>query len=664
MVEFVDDFSAILSGQSWSGADGAPTVVTYSFETEAQDYLGDIYSQDFIDSFSAYSSQMEQLAVQAFDIWAAASGITFVEVAPGEGDIRMGNFEFAQNDPPIDFTGFGYYPSRSVSEYSSYESEISGDIFFNSARLNRVDLDLMMHEIGHAIGLEHPFDGDVQLLDAYDNGTYTVMSYDRGNISTLGLFDVEATEHLYGAPSFVPSATGGVTDFGYDALNQIVIQTWGDAASEIFGTSLSDVIDAGAGDDSVSGFRGDDMVFGGAGDDAVFGGAGDDTVMGGAGNDRLYGGSYSGDPEAGSNTVSYADVFSGVTATLVAGVWNGSMYVYATGADSGEDAFYNIQHLIGGWGADHFTGDDGDNSLLGGFGFDTIEGGLGNDTIDGEGNADRLYGGGGNDQIVGGDGTDHLYGDAGNDSLFGDSGADRLFGGDGDDLIRAGTNFGTSVDGAEGGAGNDTMFGDGGYDLLLGGTGDDWIDGGNQADNLYGDEGNDTIYGGAGFDRLFGGADDDLLIDNSGIGTFFGGTGNDTMQGGGTEATRFFGGQGNDVVEAGSGDDTIGGNAGFDTIDSGAGNDLIYGDFNADTFVFNEGHGQDTIADFDAFNDFEQIDLSGLAGMSLGSLNLGSGASGDAIQSGSDVVISTGGGNTITLIGVNIADLGSADFIF
>ncbi|WP_057792965.1 Ig-like domain-containing protein [Roseovarius atlanticus] len=320
--------------------------------------------------------------------------------------------------------------------------------------------------------------------------------------------------------------------------------------------------------------------------------------------------------------------------------------------------------LLGEDGNDTLNGNGGDDSLLGGTGFDSILGGDGNDTLLGEGQADFLSGGNGQDYLDGGDGPDQIYGDAGNDTLLGGSGADRLFGGDGHDWIDAGANVGASVDGVEGGAGNDTIFGGVGFDLLRGGTGDDEIHGGAHADNLYGEDGNDTLNGEGGFDRLFGGAGDDLLEDYEGVGSQFGGSGNDTMRGG-NDGTTFYGQAGDDLIEAGGGDDRIGANAGFDTINGGAGNDLMFGDFNADTFVFQDGHGVDTVGDFDALNALEKIDLQAVTSIaSLADLNLGSATSGAATQAGANVEINTGNGNLIILENVSLSDLDASDFIF
>ncbi len=320
-----------------------------------------------------------------------------------------------------------------------------------------------------------------------------------------------------------------------------------------------------------------------------------------------------------------------------------------------------------GGGRDAVNGEGGNDSiegggesdyLFGGAGFDTIHGGDGNDTISGETFADSITGGNGNDVLLGGDGFDQIDGGTGNDRIWAGSSPDRVYGGDGNDWISAGSNFGYSVDGVFGGGGHDTIFGNAGFDLLMGGDGDDVIDGGHQSDNIYGEDGNDILLGNLGFDRLFGGLGDDRIFGGDSGDGVFGQEGNDTLWGG-EGGDRFFGGQGNDVIDGGIGNDTIYGDAGFDTILGGEGDDLLFGSFNADEFIFSNGHGNDTIADFDAFNANEVLDFSKLIGFSQFN-DVRNAAS----QSGQDVIINTGSGNSIRLRNVNLNDLDENDFTF
>ena len=622
----------------------------YAFDTSASNVIT-------VD-ISGLTTDGQQLALWAMEAWEMVADLDFEVVTSG----AMITVDDEENG------AFAFFPGTSSSVVPVEINVSSALVGSAGATLGSLSFQTYLQQFGQAIGLGHPGiydDTAVYPTDATfanDSWQVSVMSeFNQVENSTTAasfgyvigpmVVDILAIQQLYGAPG-ASTATAGDTVWGqnstignyldevFAALSSGTTPATVSGAPMVYtlydrdGTDRLDLsfldsdtparIDLNGG--TFSDFGSEIGVLGiavgtviedldtGSGNDTITGNAADNTIRAGFGNDTVDGG-------AGNDT------------------------------------------LNGQGGNDSLSGGDGADSLFGAFGFDTLEGGAGNDTLDGEQNADILLGGTGNDILVGGDGTDRLEGGNDNDSLYGDAGADRLFGGDGNDLIRAGTNVGTSVDGVEGGAGNDTIFGDGGYDLLLGGTGDDSINGGNQADNLYGEDGNDTLDGGDGFDRLFGGDGNDLLIDMSGFGGFFGGTGNDTMQGG-ADATRFFAGQGNDLVEAGGGNDTIGGNAGFDTIDGGAGDDLLFGDFNADTFVFSGAHGNDTVADFDALNGLERLDVSGISGLTLAGLDLGSATTGAATQVGGNVVIDTGGGNSITLTGVSIGDLDASDFIF
>ena len=78
-----------------------------------------------------------------------------------------------------------------------------------------------------------------------------------------------------------------------------------------------------------------------------------------------------------------------------------------------------------------------------------------------------------------------------------------------------------------------------------------------------------------------------------------------------------------------------------------------------DTFIFNDTHGYDIIEDFDATNDAERIDLSGIAAITSYADLPGHRMS----QVGNDVIIDTATGQ-ITLLNVSMADLDQNDFVF
>jgi hypothetical protein len=203
---------------------------------------------------------------------------------------------------------------------------------------------------------------------------------------------------------------------------------------------FSGPIDAGRGDDTVTGSGSDDTVMGSAGDDILdFSAGGANRVDGGTGTDRVVGGA------------------------------QGDL-------------------LIGGAGRDVVNGGGGNDTLFGG---GRGDGDLGDVIVAGTGD-DMAHGGAGNDQIFGMSGADTLTGDAGADTLAGQDGDDVLAGGAGGDLL-----FGNAgADVLRGGAGQDRLHGGAGADAFLSlgpaGDGPDWV-----AD-LAAAEGDTLVFLGAG----------------------------------------------------------------------------------------------------------------------------------------------------------------------
>jgi Ca2+-binding RTX toxin-like protein len=124
-----------------------------------------------------------------------------------------------------------------------------------------------------------------------------------------------------------------------------------------------------------------------------------------------------------------------------------------------------------------------------------------------------------------------------------------------------------------------------------------------------------------------------------------------------------FGGANNDVLDGGGGNDMLDGGGGNDTLTGGSGNDTLFGGGNADRFIFANGFGDDVILDFNATNNAEKIDLSGVTSITSYA-DLTDPGNPHMTQAGADVVIDDFAGNTITLQGVNIADMNGADFVF
>ncbi|KNG92915.1 M10 family metallopeptidase C-terminal domain-containing protein [Pseudaestuariivita atlantica] len=520
---------------------GTPVVITYSFPTEPADY--DFSSTST--TFAAFSSAHQVHIRTALDTWAAASGITFVEVPPGEGDIRFSMFDMTglNNSAGRQLSGYAYYPSiwwftdsnGNPTEYNVNHDTIGGDVFLNSNYYfasaasiapGQRGYSILLHEIGHAIGLEHPFEGTYTIDPARNNGTYTVMAYDRPRSTTeLGIYDLEAMEYLYGPDSASLTAS-------YDAVLDAVLIDAPDIPSWLLAAwDGANVLTGGAGDDTLLGARGNDTLMGGPGDDSVRANEGDDLIYDGPGADTLEGG-------YGNDTVMVMADAAGIE--IVASSWSGT--ITRPGGDT--DLLASVETIM-------VTGSEGIYASAGGV---DIHGGGGDDTMVASLDGAMLDGGDGNDilstlrfvdaTLIGGAGNDTIDGNSEDDVIDGGAGDDVINGGDGNDMIEAGS----GADAVDGGGGYDIAtffsatrsvrvdlqnpaisFGDAAGDSY---TGVEEFRTGDGIDQLRGDAGDNIFRTGGVSDRLYGRAGDDLLFGEAGADAFYGGLGADTMTAG------------------------------------------------------------------------------------------------------------------------------------
>ena len=501
------------------------------------------------------------------------------------------------------------------------------------------------------------------------------------------------------------TATGGG---GADTLSSIENVTGSAFGDSLLGDGGANTLVGAGGNDIMIGFAGNDTLNGGAGDDIMDARHGDDTLIGDAGDDQLYG-------HNGSDTADYAGAGAAVFINLAAGT--------ATGG-AGSDSLFQIENATGSAYNDSLNGDDGANVLIGGGGNDMLIGFAGNDTLNGGAGADIMDARHGDDTLIGGAGDDQLYGHngsdtasyegaaaavtvdlaagtatggAGSDALFqienvigsafddtliGDAAANTLTGGAGSDTVSyAAASATVSVDlaagTAAGGAGADTLSG---IENVTGSAFGDSLCGDDGANTLVGGGGNDIMIGFAGNDTLNGGAGDDIMDARHGDDTLIGGAGDDQLYGhNGSDTASYVGagaavtvdlaagtatgGAGSDSlfkienVIGSSYDDTLSGDSGANTLTGGGGNDTLSGGAGNDRFDFNSGDGADTIADFDAgagdvldVVDFGIADFAALLALST--------------DAGANVTISLNASDSVTLLGLNEADLAADDFLF
>jgi Ca2+-binding RTX toxin-like protein len=386
---------------------------------------------------------------------------------------------------------------------------------------------------------------------------------------------------LYGGDGTdVVSFAGGSTALDID------MSTWSSTAPTTLNNSFG-------GTDTIEDFEG---VIGGTGNDRIAGNGDDNILEGGAGSDTLTG-------RNGSDIASYAGNAGKVTVLLSESKTEEFGESGSANAETvvSTDTLATIEHASGSAFDDTISGDGNDNILQGNAGNDWVSGGAGQDTIGGGDDDDVLSGGNEADTINGDDGDDTISGDESSDSLNGNDGfntlsyanntgkvtvalyEDTVTGEPPDNVQEFGTNGSSNADTV---VSQDRAFH---FDAVLGSAFDDSITG-NSSDNvLTGATGNDTIDGGGGddtadySDRSIGLTATLSAKHASGQFTVsLPGSETDTLtsielvQGTSLDDT-ITGSSSDDGIGGDDGDDSLAGGGGGDTLDGGDGNDTLVG---------------------------------------------------------------------------------------
>ena len=353
-----------------------------------------------------WSNAGYQIMQEAFNAWEAVIDIDFQYSAYYKDykdpsvDIMISLHDNTFFGNP-DIVGIGLFPNEvfadSIAASNGYNTlsypKPEGDITFNIehpvfdwVNLGSNSFHIILHEIGHALGLKHPHDGGLAGyttyqaagLDQYDSGYLTLMSYeptshqwDFGWASTPLPLDIIAAQALYGA-----NTTTNAGNTSHALSEDGLLRT-------IYDVSGNDTLDA-------------------------------------------------------------RSINHGVTLTLTQGKWTSVDTLSTVYISIGT----TIENAIGTSWDDIMYGEEGANTISGLDGNDTIKAlggndlvlaGLGNDFVYGQNGNDNLSGGAGNDMIFGENGQDKLYGNSGNDQLEGGAGMDWFEGGAGDDIMFGGS---------------------------------------------------------------------------------------------------------------------------------------------------------------------------------------------------------------------------------
>lgn len=612
----VSDYTALLSGDYWSGIERAntPVFVTYSFPTSASASHAAPMGIAF-GTFQAFSATQKADAVAALTQWAAASGLTILEVPPGQGQINFALYDFTGTPNAaaggIAFNPFGnwnYLTDLGGVQRAFFEdrgdgvTDASGDVFINSAFLvgGVIPTGLLLHEVGHALGLKHTtetvFSGtvthDETLTPALDTSAQTVLSYNGAPPLVLGPLDVAAIQHIYGTNaqdgSQVASSSWNATTY---TLTQVGYAGFDDL---IRGVSTADIMSGDTGNDRLFGLGGNDQLDGGAGSDELWGGFGNDTLTGGVDGDVFFVTLFD-DTGAQADTIVDFDTVEEVIDLQLFGheaflgpasyevLENHVLRTDGAGAIGAGNAVLrtiwngNLQTVtLNGVAADRTSGIfvsdlSESNFVMASFFPRTAVGTSNADTMFGSLSGDTLSGGGGADFMAGDDGDDVLNGEAGTDRFDGGAGADTFNGGADLDRVDYNTAGGITLILGAPVAGVTTAIAGSSSEAL----GDTF----NSIEHIRGTAFGDTI--------TLDAAETTIRVLNG-----FGG--NDILTGSAT-TNDIQGGDGDDTLNGGDGADVLTGGAGADTVNGDGGNDIAYDADGMSGDIYTGGSGADGV---------------------------------------------------------------------
>ncbi len=245
-------------------------------------------------------------------------------------------------------------------------------------------------------------DDTFRLTGAFGNDTITggETTETTGDLVDASALTANTTLTFSANEAGTVSAAGSIASF--TEIERFTLGSGNDTVNAA-ATTVGVNVDAGAGNDSMTGGAGNDTLAGGIGNDIVNGGAGADVLTGGAGDDtfRLTGTFGNDTITGGETTETTGDLIDASALTANTTLTFSANEAGTLGAGTSTASFSEIERFTLGSGNDtvNAAGTTVGVNVNSGAGNDSLIGGSAGDTLSGGNGADTLNGGAGNDRL-------------------------------------------------------------------------------------------------------------------------------------------------------------------------------------------------------------------------------------------------------------------------
>jgi methionine-rich copper-binding protein CopC len=189
---------------NWNYLLPSRTTLYYTFDCGVGSVIDDATSE----ALTAFNATQKATAASILSYVGSVVGLSFVETRAGtSADFHFGSIDISGASTSGLCRTLSSYSYTGGQVLTAYRAEafvyLDNNEFSssnNSPTTGSSGYETLLHEIGHALGLDHPFEGTYSLPSNEDNTNNTVMSYTRvgANKTTFQAYDLLALNWIYG----------------------------------------------------------------------------------------------------------------------------------------------------------------------------------------------------------------------------------------------------------------------------------------------------------------------------------------------------------------------------------------------------------------------------------------------------------------------------------